>query len=206
MDVASLDELSKKYYLDKNIQSGCHNYIPGYASLFDERRMDVKTVLEIGIGSIENGQMSGVVSHGYQTGNSLKCWNEYFPNAHIYGIDIYKHDELNTERIHTFTTDQSDTIQLNLMMENINKTLDIIIDDGSHIPQHQVISFMFLYKHLSPGGIEDINPQYIYEFQTLSIFPNDFREFIIENFDIKLFDTRATIGREDDIMMAFVRK
>ena len=24
----------------------------------------------------------------YRNGNSLKCWEEYFPNAKIYGIDI----------------------------------------------------------------------------------------------------------------------
>lgn len=52
-------------------------------------RYDIKNVLEIGIGSVENSQMGGVVSQGYITGNSLKCWSKYFPNANIIGIDIF---------------------------------------------------------------------------------------------------------------------
>ena len=87
----SLDEISKKYGLDKNIASGCHDYISGYHSIFCDIRNDVKTLLEIGIGSVENGQMCNTYGKplpGYQTGNSLRCWKEYFPNAKIYGIDI----------------------------------------------------------------------------------------------------------------------
>ena len=37
---------------------------------------------------------------------------------------------------------------------------DIILDDGSHVPEHQIDSFVYLFKNLlSPGGvyvIEDI--------------------------------------------------
>ena len=43
---------NNKYHLDKNISSGCHNYIPGYVSLFENVRLNVKHILEIGIGSI----------------------------------------------------------------------------------------------------------------------------------------------------------
>ena len=69
----SLNELSIKYSLDKNIYCGCHNYIPGYVSLFEDKRYDIKKLLEIGIGSVENNQMVHVVNMGYKTGNSLKC-------------------------------------------------------------------------------------------------------------------------------------
>jgi hypothetical protein len=57
--MSDLNNLSAKYSLDKNICTGCHNYIPGYTSLVDSIRYNIKTVLEIGIGSIENGQMGG---------------------------------------------------------------------------------------------------------------------------------------------------
>lgn len=33
----SLNELSKKYKLDKNIAPGYHNYIPGYVELFENQ-------------------------------------------------------------------------------------------------------------------------------------------------------------------------
>lgn len=204
----SLNELSIKYNLDKNIASGCHNYIPGYTELFEDRRNDVKKMLEIGIGSIENGQMSGVIKFGYKTGNSLKCWCEYFPNSLIYGIDIYKHDELNTDRIFTFQADQSNENDLKMVMSNINDSLDIIIDDGSHFGEHQVFSFMYLNKYLSKNGIyviEDIQSNNIDKFLDLSIFPKEYVKYINDNFIIKYFDTRKDFGRADDFMMCFIK-
>lgn len=205
----SLNELSIKYKLDKNIASGCHNYIPGYTTLFENRQKDVKKMLEIGIGSVENGQMSGVINFGYETGNSLKCWSEYFPNSIIYGIDIYKHEELNTDRIITFQADQSKETDLQNVMKNINDKLDIIIDDGSHIGEHQVFSFLVLNKFLNKNGIyviEDIQPQNIDKFLNLSIFPEDCIKYIKDNFIIKYFDTRKDYGRADDFMMCFILK
>ena len=99
--MSSLEEISKKYALDKNINiSGYHNYIPTYSILFDNIRTNVKVVFEIGIGSIENGQMGAyfgdLYKTGYRTGNSLRCWEEYFMNAKIYGIDIYDCSRDNT--------------------------------------------------------------------------------------------------------------
>jgi len=207
----SLDTISKKYALDKNICTGCHNYIPGYSSLFDKIRKNVKNVLEIGIGSVENGQMSGVLNLGYITGNSLKCWSEYFFNAKIYGIDIFAHPELNHGRIHTMVSDQSNTQELKNVVEYINEEIDIIIDDGSHNGEHQKISFMFLEKYLSKEGIyiiEDIQSDYIEKYKNLSIFPEEFKIYILQKYEVKIFDTRYSENRyrEDDFMMAFIRR
>jgi len=205
----TLDELSKKYALDKNIASGCHNYIPGYTKLFENIRLNVKNVLEIGIGSCENGQMSGVICLGYKTGNSLKCWSEYFPNAKIYGIDIYKHNELNNDVITTFVADQSNEQDLLKVINTINCEIDIIIDDGSHIGWHQAFSFMCLNRFLSKNGIyviEDVQPDSIEKFIDLSIFPTDYIGYIKENFNVEYFDTRRTLNRADDFMVCFTRK
>jgi hypothetical protein len=207
--MTSLDELSKKYKLDKNVASGCHNYIPGYTSVFEDVRYEVQNVLEIGIGSVENGQMSGVVPQGYKTGNSLKCWSEYFVNAKIIGIDIYEHKELNTDKITTFLADQSNETDLQNVINNINCNLDIIIDDGSHNGEHQAFSFMFLNRFLSKNGIyviEDIQPNNIDKFNDLSIFPENFVIYIKENFEILYFDTRKIINRADDFMVVFKKK
>ena len=207
----SLDTISKKYALDKNICSGCHNYIPGYSGLFDKIRKNIKNVLEIGIGSVENGQMGGILNLGYRTGNSLKCWSEYFFNAKIYGIDIFAHPELNNGRIHTMVSDQSNTQELKNVVEYINEEIDIIIDDGSHNGEHQKISFMFLEKYLSKEGIyviEDIQPDYIEKYNNLSIFPEEFKNYILQKYEVKIFDTRYSENRyrADDFMMAFIRR
>ena len=205
----TLDALSKKYFLDKNISTGCHNYIPGYTNLFDNIKDNVKNVLEIGIGSCENGQMSGVWKFGYKTGNSLKCWSEFFPNSKIYGIDIFEHKELDTDRISVFKVDQSNESALVNLMKTINCDLDVIIDDGSHKGEHQVISFTVLNKFLSKQGIyviEDIQPENIDKFIDLTIFSENYRSYILENFKVQYFDTRKTIGRIDDFMVSFTRK
>jgi hypothetical protein len=95
-------------------------------------------------------------------------------------------------------------------MKTINCKLDIIIDDGSsHHGPHQVTSFMYLHKYLSKIGIyviEDIQPQNINGFMDLSIFPDYFKKYIIENFTVRYFDTRNDYGREDDFLISFTRK
>jgi hypothetical protein len=207
-NILDLNYLSKKYSLDKNIHSRCHNYIPGYIELFEKSKYNIKHMLEIGIGSVENGQMSGVLNLGYKSGNSLKCWSEYFPNAKIYGIDIYAHSELNTDKITTFVADQSNTTTLQNVINNVNNSLDIIIDDGSHNGEHQKISFMFLEKYLSKNGIyviEDVQPNYINKFLDLSIFNDDYKEYIKKKYIIKYFDTRKYLNRADDFMVAFIK-
>lgn len=219
MDITSdmlLSKLAQKYGLDKSISTGCHNYIPGYTKLFQNIRNDVKNLLEIGIGSIENGQMGGIsgevfIKYNYRTGNSLKCWKEYFPNANIYGIDIFAHPELNEDKIKTFVADQSSDQELMSVIEQINSPLEIIIDDGSHQGEHQVFSFMCLHKYLTTNGIyviEDVQEPNIEGFKDLSIFPENFKEYINQNFYVEYFDTRNTCGRyrKDDFMISFTKK
>jgi hypothetical protein len=209
LDYTTLDYISNKYHLDKNISSGWHNYIPGYTFLFENIRYNVRNMLEIGIGSTEHNHMWHVTGKGYKTGNSLKCWNEYFSHAKIYGLDIYEHKELNTDTITTFVADQSAVSDLQNVMKTINCKLDVIIDDGSHIGAHQVISFMYLHKYLSNSGIyviENVQPPNIDGFIDLSIFPDYFRKYIIEEFTVKIFDTRQDYGRADDFLISFTRK
>lgn len=204
----SLDTLSSNYALDKNISTKCHNYIPGYTKLFEPIRNTVNNVLEIGIGSVENGQMSGVLHLGYKTGNSLRCWRDYFPNAIIHGIDLYQH-ELNENRVKTYVADQSNGQQLDKVLSQINNKLDIIIDDGSHKGDHQAFSFTHLEKYLSNNGIyviEDIQPSNIEGFKTLSIFTDTFKDYIYNNYTVEYFDTRNILNRVDDFMVAFTRK
>ena len=64
-----------------------------------------------------------------------------------------------------YYADQSNTSQLDYIIQDIGReSLDVIIDDGSHIPWHQVVTFDVLFRELlSPGGtyiIEDIETSY----------------------------------------------
>jgi len=69
---------------------------------------------------------------------------------------------------------------------------------------------MYLHKYLSSNGIyviEDIQPYNIEKFKDLSIFPSNFKDFIISNFKIEYFDTRYFENRlrEDDFMISFTK-
>jgi len=203
-----LEYYASKYNLDKSISSGCHNYIPAYELLFEPLRNTAEDILEIGIGSIENGQMGGVIGLGYKTGNSLRCWRDYFLRARIHGIDIYEH-ELNEDRITTYVCDQSNSIQLDCVINTINNLLDIIIDDGSHRLEHQIFSFMHLKKYLKQGGIyviEDIQPNSIEIFKELSFLTPEQKSDILSEYDVHYFDTRYVLNRADDFMTVFVKK
>jgi hypothetical protein len=65
-----------------------------------------------------------------------------------------------------FTGDQGKISDLQAMLEEkkLFNQLDLIVDDGSHHPEHQKVSFSFLFdKGLKPGGIyivEDIEMNY----------------------------------------------
>lgn len=206
----TLEEISNRYLLDKNISSGYHNYIPAYTELFDPVRSTVRNVLEIGIGSVENNEMVHVAKDGYRTGNSLRCWRDFFYNAEqIYGMDLFAHPELDQEdKIKTFIGDQNNIDDLQRIVNTIGKPLDIIIDDGSHQPGHQAGSFRFLCNYLAKGGIyaiEDIDSPYIDMFKDLSIF-GDFKETILENFEVQFFDSRQKGGLPDDFIISFKRK
>jgi len=100
---------------------------------------------------------------GIQHGNSLNMWLELFPNAYIYGMDIEKSDS--GERYSIIQGDQSKIDDLNTLNTNIsqNKGLFFINDDGSHIPEHQLLTFNTLFPTLQEGGvyiIEDVETSY----------------------------------------------
>ena len=212
----SLETYCKHYALDKipyydlnaNYVWG-HNYIKIYKLLFDRFSIsEVKNILEIGLGFILKDSNTAFSKDNYKHGNSLRMWRDYFTEASVYGIDINKNLMFTENRIKTFVANQNSEQDLQLVMDKIDTKLDIIIDDGSHMGEHQVFSFIHLNKHLSDNGIyviEDVQPPHINGFKDLSIFPADFKEYINKNFNVEYFDTRNT-GRPDDFIVSFTKK
>lgn len=124
-----------------------HDYIKRYNFHFEKIRHDVKKILEIG------------VYHG----KSLKVWQDYFPNAEIYGIDIDPNcKKFENKRTKIIICDQNDDNQLKKVSDDL-KDFDIILDDGSHKYEHIIKSFSYLYSCLKHDGfyvIEDIINNY----------------------------------------------
>jgi hypothetical protein len=203
-------ELSAERNINDKYRPYGHDYIPGYKTLFDNIRSNVRTVLEIGIGSTSHQAGMRRSWPTYRSGNSLRMWRDYFDNAAIHGIDIDPAAMFSDEpRITTHLCNQSSTAELHALMTKISTPPDIIIDDGSHALNDQVISFMTLEKYLPKGGIyviEDILAPNIERMRTLTAFSDDFQRYIRENYDIQWFDTRAHSVYDNDILMAFIRR
>ena len=92
---------------------------------------------------------------------SFKMWKKYFTNGMIYSMDI--NEEVETDRGVVYKGDQTKMEDLERMRHTIGEC-DIIIDDGSHIPQHQIDTFNYLFDNMLKNGgvyiIEDIECSY----------------------------------------------
>ena len=106
----------------------------------------------------------GMVEVGLLGGASLKLWLELFPNMHIYGLDINPNENIQKHERHTIIkTDQSIQSDLDNAFSKIEHPIWFINDDGSHIPEHQLLTFNALSPKLEVGGvyiIEDIETSY----------------------------------------------
>lgn len=107
----------------------------------------------------------GMVEIGIDRSKSLSMWLEYFPSSHVYGMDIGA--EMKGERHCIFKGDQSkleDLVNFKRFISAFHHKIYFINDDGSHVPEHQVNTFNYLFLHLlEPGGIyiiEDVETSY----------------------------------------------
>ena len=161
----SLTELANLYGTDKGTMGpssgwGGHNYTDIYEAYLGTYRQSPVVLLEIGLG-VKGSQWDSPIVHGRNAGGaSLKMWHDYFPEAKIYGIDINECRYLENSRIRTFVADQGRIEDLEAVVEAIGGIdFDIIIDDGSHRPDHQQVSFSYFFRKLKSGGlyfIEDL--------------------------------------------------
>lgn len=108
-----------------------------------------------------------ILEIGVFRGESLKLWRHYFhKSATIVGIDINpecKKFENTADNIHVRIGPQQDQDFLKKLTTEFGP-FDIIIDDGSHISEHMIGTFHFLYPHaLKPDGVylvEDTHTNY----------------------------------------------
>jgi hypothetical protein len=106
----------------------------------------------------------GILEIGIQDGQSMNLWKQYLPNAFVYGLDIGV--EYQDDRCKIFMADQGDIHALEQIKQLLDPAFPIkcINDDGSHLPEHQIMSFNYLFNEvLCDGGvyiIEDIETSY----------------------------------------------
>ncbi len=143
-------------FFNKNDKKDLHKWLH-YFDIYEENFSKFKkkkiTILEIGIAK----------------GGSLRMWKNYFSSdSTIVGIDINPDcKKFEKDNIKTYIGNQTDVNFLSSVIKDIDKP-DIIIDDGGHTSNQQIISFNYLFGHLNDKGIylvEDTHASYHSDFQ-----------------------------------------
>lgn len=103
-----------------------------------------------------------ILEIGYGNGESIGLWKTLFPKSQLTVFDKEHEEEASTHQC--IRCDQSKHEELSQAINSLsNREFDLIIDDGSHFPAHQVETFKFLFQFLNAGGtyiIEDIETSY----------------------------------------------
>jgi hypothetical protein len=180
-----LCELALRHRTDKFIR---HYYTPIYF-LEIPKPLKVKRVLEIGI----------------LQGHSLRMWRDFFPFAMIVGIDKDPATMITGEdRIVTYVGDQAKPDEIASLIKGVGP-FDLIVDDGSHLPELQALTARTLLPFLAPDGlysIEDVKRgQNEGEVPVAKDDPMDIIGHLPPGFDARLFRT----GIKSDDAMILIR-
>jgi predicted O-methyltransferase YrrM len=202
---SKLCEIGAKYDTDKSSQRKnvtntrhCHPYTLFYDSLFCEYVNEQLNIAEIGI------------LHGA----SLLMWREYFPNANIYGFDN------NPEYIEQFKAshgtnnvflnhmDVSDKKNISDVFQNTGIQYDIIIEDSTHLMDHQVNVIESCVNHLKPGGIliiEDVFKKYneMAYIKKIENVLDNFQEYYFVSLD---HERRNSTGWDNDKLFILIKE
>lgn len=155
-----------------------HSYIETYDTIFEKYKYSEMNILEVGV----------------QTGGSLKLWNDYFPNAMIYGYDF------NSKKLN----DNNITDRVIYKVQNFNEVRDceigeikptIAIDDGSHRISDQLNFVKKVFPYLMESGVlivEDI--------QNIEDAKSKFDEL---GYYYEIMDFRSNKNRYDDVLLIF---
>ena len=130
-----------------------HDYLRHYEFLFAPFRQEKFSLVEFGC----------------QRGNSLRMWEQYFPCAEIYGVDLDPETKQNEKgRVHIVVGDATAKETYDELKAKTGGSAFIILDDASHAWSDQRRSFELFWDMVSPGGfyvIEDL------ECGTLGAYP-----------------------------------
>ena len=161
------------YPTDKGWQ---HSYLDVYSELFMPFKDQKINLIEI----------------GFAHGGSLRLFEDWFTQANIIGYDI-------TEENLNVPLKRSKKIIKDCMQFTLNEFKEfpptIIIDDGSHMLEHQLQMVKICYPQLQPGGmfiIEDIQD-----------IMNEKSKFDALKIPYKLYDLRLNKNKWDDILLVY---
>jgi cephalosporin hydroxylase len=114
------------------------------------------------------GKPVTLVEIGVAEGGSLQLWRNYFgEQARIIGVDINPGAQaLAGPGAEVMIGSQADPHFLNRVADHAGE-IDVIIDDGSHVCSHQIVTMETLFPRLKTGGVyvcEDLHTSYWEDF------------------------------------------
>jgi 23S rRNA U2552 (ribose-2'-O)-methylase RlmE/FtsJ len=110
------------------------------------------------------GRDLNVLEIGVYSGGSLEMWRHYFGSrCRVYGVDLEEackcYDNEYTEII---VGDQEDPDFWKAFKEHV-PGIDVLIDDGGHKAEQQIVTLEEMLPHLRPGGVylcEDVHGEH----------------------------------------------
>lgn len=91
----------------------------------------------------------------------MRAFRDFLLRAVVYGADVDRRILFSEDRIETFYVDQTDIATFDGIGKAIEGELDLIIDDGLHMPNANLATLLFALEKLKIGGwlvVEDIAP------------------------------------------------
>jgi len=162
-----LKKLFDFYGSDK---SNFHDYHLIYSSLF-ENTLEVKKILEVGIGTNNINMLSNMGESG-KPGASLMAFRDFFIKSKVYGADIDKEVLFEDKRIKTRYVDQTSFKSIKKLYKSFGGNFNLIVDDGLHSHTANLNLIIYSMGFLRKGGclvIEDISLKSKSIWQTISV-------------------------------------
>ncbi len=134
-----LSELEKEFLVGKHNRSfKWLHYFEIYNRYFNKYIDQEVTIMEIGVNK----------------GGSLQLWKRVLgPKARIIGVDISPScKQLEEEQIEIYIGNQEDRNFWRKIKQEIPK-LDILIDDGGHYMNQQIVTFEEMFSHIKADGV-----------------------------------------------------
>lgn len=105
-----------------------------------------------------------MIEIGVYNGDSIPFWRSLAPDWRYVGLDLSP-PEIEDPHVQCERLDQSCAEQLDAFVTRMqgHSAVMLVNDDGSHVPDHQVLTFNKLFPLLEPGGmyiVEDIETSY----------------------------------------------
>ena len=163
-----LDDIGEKHGTDKSFKY--NNYLNKYEFFLQQIRDKEFNMIELGV----------------YKGASINMWEEYFPHAHIIGVDVDKSCLVYGDgRKEILIKDLSELDDLLSLVKFFPK---LVVDDASHIWSHQIMAFAVLFPALKSGGVyimEDTATSFtmfdeVGNYKDTIISPYEFMEGIIK--------------------------